>query len=91
MLYESVYCSTVIREVFSFVKGPVAEGPRYMLYPAIEGELLAVHVSSTVWGVVPVPVKPIEIGELEASLVIVTLPATAPVADGANITLSVAV
>ena len=53
-------------------------------------DVLAVQFSVIVCGVTPVPDKVTVAGELEALLVTVTLaPETAPVADGANVTVSV--
>ena len=55
--------------------------------------MLAVHVkvAECETAAVPVPVKEIIVGELEALLVIVTLPVTLAVAAGAKVTFRVAV
>ena len=60
------------------------------MYP-LTVEVLAVHASDTVCGVVdtPVPETLIVAGELVASLEIVTAPLTAPAVDGANCTVTV--
>jgi hypothetical protein len=56
-------------------------------------EVLAVQVSVTEWdtGWTPVPDSVTDAGELEALLTTVTPPVIGPVADGANVTLRVAV
>lgn len=54
-------------------------------------DVLAVHVSKTVGGVVetPVPERLIVAGEFVASLAMLTLPLTVPAVPGANVTVTV--
>jgi len=83
---------TVLTELFTFVNGPLDTVERYTLYPATV-EVLGDHVRATECDTTatPEPDKLIDVGELLASLVTVTLPVMVPELAGANVTLSIAV
>lgn len=65
--------------------GPPEVVPRYTLYP--ETCPLSLHVSATLGGNVPVPVKVCTVGELSALLTKETLPEAAPAEVGAKVTV----
>ncbi len=80
----------VISDELIWLKGPLAPGPRYMLYPLMLDELLAVQFRATLCteAGVPVPLKESTVGELEALLTNEAVPETAPVACGVNVAVT---
>ncbi len=85
----SVYVVPATSEVLTFEYDPSVV-PRYSLYPAMSGEVLAIQDSATDAGTTPVPESEIAAGEFDALLVTVSAPVTTPGVAGSKATVSVA-
>ncbi len=84
-----MYVIPATSEVFTFEYVPT-EVPRYSLYPAMSGEVLAIQDSATDAGATPVPESEIAAGEFDPLLVTVSAPATPPGVAGSKATVSAA-
>ena len=85
-----MYVVPATSEVLTFEYVPCVV-PRYWLYPAMSGEVLALQDSATAAGATPVPESEIATGEFDALLVTVSPPVTAPGVAGSKATVSVVV